>query len=766
MKRALGLYVAVAIAFAPDAAIGQGVFWHHDLRHHHDPWRAWAAAKWLAGEVPWWASGAGNGFPLLAEGEGGFLYPPTMLLYMLLPGALALNWAVLGHQVLAAMGMWALCRARGLSAPAALLGGLAWGWSGFLVSHTLYLGMQNTAAWLGWALFAGVTARWWLVALSIGTMGLAGHPQAAAFGGLLCLGHALATGLGWRWFVAAAAGVVIASPQLLATWELSRASLRAGGVSADFAQIGALPLPELVKAVLPYAFGFDRAADVTQTYLHRGPGYWGPGVNAWETSFYLGVPVAVLALLGSRRARGWAAVAGVAIVLMLGGPVWELLRHLPGLGGFRFPARFALWLAFAVALLAAHGLDALPALRRPPRRALFAVAGAFLCLTALSFAALHLGETRLVAIGGAFFQRRIDAPLPPAVAGMPAPEAAAAAAIPAKVRHILDDLRLSTSPLSSRVWVPFGLLVLTALLLRRPRALVVLVAIDLWLYGHDLHPRVPAALTRAAPAWLVSSMREPGGPRLAVLDRHVDPALDTAVLSSSLGLLHGTNDVLVPSPLRLPQNDVVLALAGLDIAEPGTSGVGAYLRGLDVARRLGVRWIATTAELPGLARIVRGPVNLYLDDRALPRARVVPCREPVPDAIAALPTTDPRRTVLVETGERRCDVGGAAEIVSYADRRVEVRASGPGTLVLADTWYPEWSATVDGVVVPIERADAIFRAVPLGDGDHSVVFSHDAGAAGVALPIAAGVLFVVLGVGMAGARRYGTATATGGATKV
>ena len=29
------LFALVAVAFAPDAADGSGVFWYHDLRHHH-----------------------------------------------------------------------------------------------------------------------------------------------------------------------------------------------------------------------------------------------------------------------------------------------------------------------------------------------------------------------------------------------------------------------------------------------------------------------------------------------------------------------------------------------------------------------------------------------------------------------------------------------------------------------------------------------------------------------------------------------------------
>jgi hypothetical protein len=37
------LFVAICVAFAPDAATGAATFWAHDFRHHHDPWRAWAA---------------------------------------------------------------------------------------------------------------------------------------------------------------------------------------------------------------------------------------------------------------------------------------------------------------------------------------------------------------------------------------------------------------------------------------------------------------------------------------------------------------------------------------------------------------------------------------------------------------------------------------------------------------------------------------------------------------------------------------------------
>lgn len=739
---ALAFYVAIAVAFAPDAALGRGVFWSHDLRHHHDPWRAWAAGVYAGGGIPWWSSGAGNGFPLLAEGEGGFLYPPTMLLYLALPDGLALDWSVLGHQVLAAMGLWAYLRARGLRGAPTLLGGLAWGFGGFLVSHTLYLGMQNAAAWIGWGLFAAVTGRGWLVALSVGMMGLAGHPQAAAFGGLLLAGHALLARGGLGWIGAAAVGVGIASPQLVATLELVRSSMRAGGVDAAFAHIGALPAVELVKGVLPYAFGFDRPADVAQTYYHRGVGYWGPGVNSWETTFYLGIPVVVLALAGARRARGWAALAVVATVLMLGGPAWDLVRLLPGFGGFRFPARFGLWLSVAVAVLAAHGLDRLARSALPPklRARLLWAAAVFPLLTGVAHLALRVGEEPLRAMGEARFeaQAAFEAahPLPAledplAAAALPPPEREDVAAIPAKVGRILADLRRSTSPTSPRVLVPVALLLGVAAFVRRPRALLALAVADLWLFGHDLHPRTPVEQTREAPRWLADAMTEPGGPRLTVLDRRVPPALDTAVLSSSLGLLWGTNDVLLPSPLLLLRNDALLALAGLDIGEAGRVHVGRYLANLDVARRLGVRWIATVHTVPGLVPVVRGPVNLYTDPGALPRVRMVPCVDGVADAgeaLAVVEREDPRRVVAVEGWEDGCAPDGAsARLLRYADLRVEVEANGPGTLLLADTWYPRWLATLDEVPVAIGRADVAFRAVAVPEGRHLVVFTYDPG---------------------------------------
>ena len=68
----------------------------------------------------------------------------------------------------------------------------------------------------------------------------------------------------------------------------------------------------------------------------------------------------------------------------------------------------------------------------------------------------------------------------------------------------------------------------------------------------------------------------------------------------------------------------------------------------------------------------------------------------------------------------------AVSIQTDEPLRVELLATmnGDGYVVLADTIYPGWRATVDGAEAPIFAANGLFRAVVVSDGSHRVRFEY------------------------------------------
>ncbi len=73
-----------------------------------------------------------------------------------------------------------------------------------------------------------------------------------------------------------------------------------------------------------------------------------------------------------------------------------------------------------------------------------------------------------------------------------------------------------------------------------------------------------------------------------------------------------------------------------------------------------------------------------------------------------------------------------------------------GWLVLNDTWFSGWSATVGGRAVPIVRANLSMRALRIPAGEQTVVFRYEAprfamGATISIVTLGVALLFVVLG---------------------
>jgi hypothetical protein len=109
---------------------------------------------------------------------------------------------------------------------------------------------------------------------------------------------------------------------------------------------------------------------------------------------------------------------------------------------------------------------------------------------------------------------------------------------------------------------------------------------------------------------------------------------------------------------------------------------------------------------------------------------------------------DPAREVVLPEGVPGLEspgIRGAATIVEVrADRvRLEVDASEPGMVVLADAFDPGWKALVDGSPVPVLPANVAFRGVPVPAGRHEVEMRYRPRSVSLGLAIS-----LVVGLGL------------------
>jgi uncharacterized membrane protein YfhO len=87
-------------------------------------------------------------------------------------------------------------------------------------------------------------------------------------------------------------------------------------------------------------------------------------------------------------------------------------------------------------------------------------------------------------------------------------------------------------------------------------------------------------------------------------------------------------------------------------------------------------------------------------------------------------------------------------VTSYRadDVMIHTSSSADAWLVLSDTYYPGWTATVDGQSVMVLRGDVLFRTVAIPGGEHDVEFRFEPASVKIGLPISIGALVVLLGV--------------------
>ena len=100
------------------------------------------------------------------------------------------------------------------------------------------------------------------------------------------------------------------------------------------------------------------------------------------------------------------------------------------------------------------------------------------------------------------------------------------------------------------------------------------------------------------------------------------------------------------------------------------------------------------------------------------------------EELSALGTTDLRHTAVADKafsdvlGQSKAnDSTAMVRLEKYEPNKLEysVSSKNGGVVVFSEIYYPGWNATVDGVEVPVGRANYILRAISVKPGSHKVV---------------------------------------------
>ena len=278
------------------------------------------------------------------------------------------------------------------------------------------------------------------------------------------------------------------------------------------------------------------------------------------------------------------------------------------------------------------------------------------------------------------------------------------------------EVRFSSS-LSQAVDVPQGALValvLARLTSGREIELPVRAGIDTaeWAFDRaDVRERVRHERPRVAASFPVAGAAFQGHHYLAVLRLPARYALDGLRFQAPPGA----------PPLRLVRVGVVDALTGRGT---GVSLTAAYLS--DTAR------LTESAATPN--------VRLFEVVRGLGRAWVVESVRRAPDEETLLRLLrsstragiDARRQALVVAAEADGlelppgSRSSRAELGRQEGSRLELRAEGPGLLVVTESWDPGWSAAVDKSAAPLFRVNGGALGVVLTEGTHRIVLRYEA----------------------------------------
>ena len=742
------LATAIALLFAA-VLLGWETFYFRDFGYFGYPVAHYHRESFWRGEIPLWNPLSSTGLPFLAQWNTLVLYPGS-LLYLLFPLPWSLNFYCLAHQFLAGVGMYCLAYCWVNNRLAAAVAGVAFAFNGLTLNCLMWPNNIAALGWMPWVILCVERARqtggkWVLVAAMVGALQmLAGAPEvisltwftaAALWLGSLAsafrtsenrglpphapaekqaVGPSSAHVIRFLGVVVLVSGLCAA--QLLPFFELLRACDRTPAFAGNY---WAMPPWGWANLLLPLYGTYRSPVEVC----------FQPG-QEWTSSYYPGVGVVALAILGawrggSRRAALLLILAALGLMLALGdsGFLYGWMRKAVPLAAFmRFPIKFVVLAIFCFPLLAAYGVRWLAARGCGPelRARVASVLYVWLALVAIAVTVTFVHPLT--------YPKGISS-----------------------IWHCAGRMTFLTLTLVAVV--ALSRLGTAPQRLLAGLSLVGLVWLDVVSHAPRQNPTVPPSV--AAPGLLPSLGKLQPLPRAGESRAFVtraahdqvyaamvtDPAKDylchRAWLFGGANLLDGIPIIDGFFSLYLPEQREVWSRLFLAGTNQDLTALGRFLGVSQVTSATNLfEWEARTDHLP---LVTAGQQPIFADRETTLRGLTSSNFDPATTVYLPIET----RASVRSTNQAPVSVSA----VRFRAQRLEfdVNAKGPGLVVVAQSHYAAWKAWVNDEPTPVLVANLAFQAleVPAGTSRVRLVYQDRAFRAGVALSLAtAGLLLI------------------------
>lgn len=692
------LLAAAVVAAFPQVAAGVHTFFYRDFGALGYPGAVFTRDALLRGEVPLWNPESHCGVPWLAQ--MGQWYPLSWLIY-LLPMPWSANFFILAHLWFGGFGMFWLLRRWNIGSFAAAFAAFAFVFNGVSLSCTQWGNYIASLAWLPWVVGSVIEAwrrggRWLPFAAVAGAMQvLTATPEITLltwlFIGMLWVAdlfrrqtELVASARRIALVILLAAGITMI--QMLPFFDLLAHSQRNSGNAQ--AAVWSMPAWGWANLIVPLFHCYPSPQGI---WFQRGQDFL--------ISYYLGIGALALAVTGILTGRRNAVLIAAAILFCVlaasgtNGFLYAPLKKIfPLVGIARFPVKFMILPAFLLPLLAAFGLDAILQ-SKTARRTLCVVSGIILILSAA-----------LLCLARRFAFENDDWNV----------TAANTACRVGLLVVVIAGIFLSLKIQNHRAQIALQLILLAIL------------PLDAFTHSPGIVPVLPASVLESG-IWQATGKPplEPGAGRIMVSPDAEQELLYSRVTNMkddfigkrlgqwyNLNLLDGLPKVTGAVTLRPAHFDMLESY--LYYTQGGHCGRG-------LVDFLGVAWLSSpknptqwmerTNYLPMLTA---GQKPLYGEDADVLQA--ITANDFSPREVVFLPES--ARSIVSVTNQSACTVHNT----HFRDNRIEadVEAAGPALVVLSQSYYHLWHATVDGNPVPLLRANLAFQAVQIPAGRHHV----------------------------------------------